>query len=259
MSILVLDIEAVVDGDLWTPPEDDPEQFAPAYAWVPVCIGCVLFEEVRGGPVVAKRIGVIDGGGELAVLSRFADTIEKCGWPTIVTWNGRAYDLPVLMLRSMRHGIPHAWYYQSKSTRYRFTEEGHTDLCDAMADYGAARRLHLDGMARLIGLPGKPAGAEAVTGKNMAAAWAAGRFTEIANYCMADAVQTAFLWLRWQLLTGRQGLDWYQAAAGNLLGLCERDPRLAGLVAGIDRPVLLLERAVIEAAPANDTAAEPTA
>src|SRR6266571_4794463 len=62
--------------------------------------------------------------------------------------------LPVLALRSLRHGVAMSWYYQGR-VRHRYTEEGHLDLCDMLSDHGAARQVSLDAVARLIGLPGK--------------------------------------------------------------------------------------------------------
>jgi hypothetical protein len=223
---LVLDIEAVVDSSLWTPPADDPEAFAPVFAWRPICIGLALLED---GPLGAdvKWIAPIKRADERALLAEFHATVCRLGRPTtIVTWNGRGFDLPVLMLRSLRYGFPAPWYYGVHRT---------------MGDFGAVRSLGLDGIARLIGLPGKPRGADEVTGKNVATAYAAGRLPEIVSYCLADVVQTTFVWLRWRLLRGEVTAAWYRTTARQLLDACDNHERLGGLVASIDRRVLLLE------------------
>ena len=47
------------------------------------------------------------------------------------------------------------WYYRDRSVRHRYSQDGHIDLCDWLADHGAARSSSLDALARLIGLPGK--------------------------------------------------------------------------------------------------------
>jgi predicted PolB exonuclease-like 3'-5' exonuclease len=239
MKFLVLDIEAVVDPTLWTPPDDDPTQFAPPYAWRPICIGLALLEG-DGKGIVTRRIGAIEIvlGDEHHLLVKFAELIVRLERPTVVTWNGRGYDLPVLMLRSLRHGIAHPWYYQQRDVRYRFSEEGHCDLKDAMSDHGASTRLDLDGMGKLIGCPGKFGD---VQGANVGEAYAAGRIEEIVSYCIGDAVTTAFLFLRWQLLKGAMGHDAYRAAAATLLFQCEHEPRLKEWCARVDQKVLLLE------------------
>ena len=74
---------------------------------------------------------------------------------TLVSWAGRAFDLPVLALRALKHGVPWGWYYGTKSIRYRYSDEGHCDLMDALSDYGASRSLSLNDAAHLVGLPGK--------------------------------------------------------------------------------------------------------
>ena len=231
--VLVLDIETVRDPAVWTPPADQPDAFAPPYAHRPIVVGCVLLERSGGGwrPV---RVGAISSAVERDVLGRFAAHLAAT-MPTLVTWNGRRFDLPVLMLRSMRLGIPSAWYYTGRDFRYRYTEAGHCDLADAMSDYGASPPLNLDGCAKLIGLPGKHG---PIDGAGVGRAFEEGRLDEIARYCISDAVQTAFLWLRWELHTGQLGLAGYQISAEALLEAAAVElPELAQL---IDRDVLLL-------------------
>lgn len=247
VRVLVLDIEAIRDEHVWSPPADQPDAFAPPYAWRPICIGAVMLAETDTGGLATNGVGVMDvpkdrgpDAWERALLLRFADLVDDLVGgkqaPLLVTWNGRAFDLPVLMLRSLRHGIAQPWYYRGRDVRYRYSEAGHCDLADAMGDYGASRSLGLDGMAKLIGLPGKFGD---IGGADVAAAFAAGRHEDIASYCMADAVQTAFLFIRWQLLKGAMTLAAYREAAVELLAACEADPRLAPLAALVDRAVLL--------------------
>jgi hypothetical protein len=59
---------------------------------------------------------------------------------------------------------------------------------------------------------------------------------------VSDAVQTAFLFLRWKLTQGACTTDEYRAGAAALLEACDHDERLGALVASVDRRVLLLER-----------------
>lgn len=266
MKFLVLDIEAIVDASIWTPPDPPdawqldgwvgrrgydgypldgvtaqpptPDAFAPPQAWRPVCIGMVLLEPGPGG-IVTRKIGALEEPDERDLLVRFGETVSRLAPVTLVTWNGRAYDVPALVFRSLRYGLTQGWY---PATRHRYNEERHLDLMDSMGNYGACRSLKLDEMARLIGLPGKPRGADEVSGKNVGPAYAAGRLPEIVAYCVADAVQTAFVWMRWSLLRGAIGLDEYRNGAAMLLDACDHDARLGGLVASVDRRVLLLEQ-----------------
>ena len=245
MSVLVLDIETIRDERVWTPPAAQPDAFPPPFAHHPICIGAVLLERVPGENYFrTTRVGVLEAGPELGlelreldVLDRFVEFVHERR-PDIVTWNGRRFDLPVLMLRSMRHAVAQGWYFGGKGMRYRYSEEGHCDLADHMSDFGACPALALDGMAKLIGLPGKYGD---IDGAGVAQAYAAGRIAEIGSYCMADAAQTAFLWLRWQQLTGRILVEDYQRSARSLLQACAATGRLDELVRLCDRRVLLLE------------------
>jgi predicted PolB exonuclease-like 3'-5' exonuclease len=246
-STLVLDIETIRDPRMWTPPPDDPDAFAPPYAHQVICVGCVLLEHgPRDEYARTVRVGVLEGAPELSaderereVLGQFARFVGERR-PDVATWNGRRFDLPTLMLRSMRLGICHAWYYSAQGMRYRYTEQGHCDLGDCMADYGAAPSLGLDGMSRLIGLPGKFGD---IDGATVGQAYADGRIREIGSYCLADAAQTACLWLRWQHLTGRMRLDVYQRSVDELLQHLVASGRADELVAHVDRRVLFLQSA----------------
>jgi predicted PolB exonuclease-like 3'-5' exonuclease len=235
-SYLVLDIETVPDRDLYAPPEaasggDRP--MPPLYACRPIVIGVLWLGEDLG----LKRLGTFgEGKDEAGMMTDFADFMGK--WrPTLVTWNGRGFDLPVLGLRALRHGLNFGWYYRNKDARYRFSEEGHFDLCDALADHGAARMTSLDGAARLIGLPGK----DGVDGSQVEGLYLAGQVEALRRYCLSDVAQTAFLFLRYRLLTGDITRDVYAFAATRLLADLEKDGRFGSLVAGVDRRRLCLD------------------
>ncbi len=254
MRFLVLDIETIRDERVWSPPPlqleiaagqlfpRPREVFAPPFAWRPIVIAFVLFETDGKSPPAAKRLGTIgapeglsDDAEERAILDTFSRACSN-DTPKIITWNGRGFDLPVIMTRSMRHAISQSWYYGNRENRYRYSEDGHCDLMDAASDYGATKPYSLDGMAKLIGMPGKFGG---IDGDAIAAAYSDGRHAEIAAYCLSDAVQTSFLWLRWLLLKGEFTPEQYAAAAGGLMAMCEQDARLAEFVKLVDRGVLL--------------------
>jgi hypothetical protein len=173
---------------------------------------------------------------EAGMLADFAEFMAK--WkPRVVTWNGRGFDLPVLILRSLRHGLSLPWYYREPGFRYRFSAEGHWDLGDFLADFGAARMSSLHGAARLIGLPGKE---EGLDGSQVEGLYRAGQIEILRQYCLSDVAQTAFVFLRTRLLVGEIDRPTYTRVATDLLGAIEADGRLARLVAQSDRERLLL-------------------
>ena len=142
-----------------------------------------------------------DPAPERRLVSSFREAMAKEP-ATIVTWNGRQFDLPVLAARALHLGVPWGWYYEERDVRYRYSTDGHCDLMDVMSDYGAARSMKLDDAARLIGLPGKGSATSVdhVDGSKVADIVAEGvvpvNQERIARYCLQDVVQTAIFFLR---------------------------------------------------------------
>ena len=236
-GFLVFDIETVPDLSIYTPPPANAgveRPFPPLFAHRPIVLGVLWLDE----NYEFKRLGVVgENKDEAGALADFATFVER-ERPHVVTYNGRAFDLPIIALRCMSHGIPLRFYYQDRDYRYRYSEEGHLDLADALADFGAARSTGgLDAMARLIGLPGKVG----VDGSQVEGLYNAGQLELIKNYCLSDVAQTAFLLLRFRLLQGALAPDRYRAVATALLDHFTADPRLAFLTTRIDRPRLLLQ------------------
>lgn len=233
-SSLILDLETVPDAALWTPPEppEDERAFPPLFACQPVVVGAVWLDET----LACRRIAIIgEGQDEADMLAELSAFITEHR-PLVVTWNGRGFDLPVLTLRALRHGLSLPWIYDDPGFRDRRSEDGHLDLGDFLANHGAARMTSLDGAARLIGLPGK----DGMDGSQVEALYRAGQLGTLRQYCLSDVVQTAFLYLRSRLLQGQLDRAAYHRAAAALLAAVQADGRLARLVEKLDRARLLL-------------------
>jgi len=234
-TYLVLDIETIPDRELFTPPEATSgveRPFPPLYACQPVVIGVMWI----GADLGVRRIGTFgEGKDEAAMMADFAGFMGKHR-PQVVTWNGRGFDLPVLALRALRFGLDFRWYYRGEGYRYRFSEEGHLDLADVISDHGAARMTSLDGAARTIGLPGK----DGVDGSQVEGLYNAGQIDALRHYCLSDVAQTAFLFLRYRLVSGDLDRDGYRHAASAMLASLESDGRFGRLLDGLDRRRLLL-------------------
>jgi len=238
LTYLVLDIETIPDRELWDPPEPagvpgaSDRPFPPLYACRPVVLGVMWLD----ASLAVKRIGTIgETKDEAGMMTDFADFMAK--WrPQVITWNGRGFDLPVLALRALRFGLDFRWYYRGEGYRYRFSEEGHLDLCDVISDHGAAKMTSLDGAARTIGLPGK----DGVDGSQVEVLFHAGQIEALRQYCLSDVAQTAFLFLRYRLVAGDLDRDGYRHAASGLLAALESDGRFGKLLDGVDRKRLLL-------------------
>jgi predicted PolB exonuclease-like 3'-5' exonuclease len=237
---LVLDIETVPDDERWHPPEDQQISFPPAWAHRIVVIGALWLDhgyrlkrfDVLGDPVPT---GTADAR-ERALLADFSKLVGKAR-PILVTYNGRSFDLPVIALRALCHGVSLAWYYREKNVRSRYSEDGHLDLCDWLADHGATRSGSLDALTRLIGLPGKTG----VDGSQVAGLYRAGELAAVQRYCLSDVAQTALLFLRFRLLQGGLSPELYRSATAALLDALAVDGRVADVLQGIDRSHLLTE------------------
>ena len=190
-----------------------------------------------------KRLGVVGdptgGDGtpdqrERNLLEDFSRFVGRAR-PVLVTYNGRSFDLPVIALRSLCHGVSLGWYYRERNVRYRYSDEGHLDLCDWLTDHGATRSGSLDAVARLIGLPGKIG----VDGSQVEGLYQAGRLDAIQRYCLSDVTQTALLFLRFRLLQGMLGDDQYRAATSALLDAFAADGRVTEVLEGTNREHLI--------------------
>ena len=195
-------------------------------------LGCLLLEDY-----VPKKLGIAgEKKREGEMLADFASWLGRSR-PTIVTWNGRGFDMPVITSRTLKHGVPMPWWYSDRNTRYRYTPEGHFDLMDFLADFGAAKSSRLDIYAKLIGFPGKVG----VDGSQVAPMVHAGRIDEVNAYCLCDVAQTAAIFLRVELLRGVFSRAQYTAYARGLLTFFESDPRLAPVVTQVDKARFLLD------------------
>jgi len=124
----------------------------------------------------------------------------------LVTFNGRGFDLPVLELQALRHGIPAPTYFARRARRF---DDHHLDLQDFLTNYGDFRiRGGLNLLLKSIGMPGKTG----IDGSQVQELFEAGRMDEIHRYCRSDVIQTYFLFLRVQLMRGRIDQTRYQKA-----------------------------------------------
>ena len=155
---------------------------------------------------------------EESILGAFSTAMKCQSGITLVTWNGRGFDLPVLSMRSLKQGISFGWYYDNRGMRYRYSDEGHLDLMDFLGDYGAARNMKLNDMAHLIGLPGKTD----MTGASvhdivksthevglLASNESQRKMDSVGRYCLQDAIQTALIFLRTRFHLGKIDRDEY--------------------------------------------------
>ncbi|MCA9581070.1 MAG: 3'-5' exonuclease [Myxococcales bacterium] len=238
-TYLVLDIETVPDRVI--PWDAAVDGFPPAPLHSVVALGVLWLDAdyrlrrmgVFGADEDPEGTAPVDEGG---ILQAFADFLGK-EHPHMVTFNGRGFDLPVLANRCLKHGVPFSAYYADRDYRYRFSDKGHIDLSEFLSDYGASRRPRLDSVAQLMGLPGKLD----VDGSQVQGMYERGLLREIRDYCLHDVVQTAFLFLRTELLRGIIDRETYRDRARALWDALAPAPRVAVVLDRSDRATVLLE------------------
>ncbi len=151
---------------------------------------------------------------EAELLRRFFDGIDKYT-PTLVSWNGGGFDLPVIHYRSLLKGVPAPRYWDNGDDDRQFRYNNylnrfhyrHTDLMDVLAGYQNRACAPLDEIATLLGFPGK-------LGMNGSQVWEhfqQGDIEGIRRYCETDVLNTYLVYLRWLLIRGELDAQTYAA------------------------------------------------
>ena len=151
---------------------------------------------------------------EKELIERFYNGIEK-NTPTLVSWNGGGFDLPVLHYRAMLHGVTAARYWDQGENDREFKwnnylsryHQRHTDLMDLLAMYQARATAPLDVVASLLGFPGKMG----MHGSKVFEAWQAGNIKGIRDYCETDVLNTYLVFLRFELMRGNLSREAHDA------------------------------------------------
>lgn len=136
------------------------------------------------------------------IVRRFWQTLTRFPSATLITFNGRGFDLPLLEMAAFRYGCCCTEPYLREG-RKRFSYL-HQDLLDWLGNYGALRPAGgLNLLSKLLGQPGKME----VSGEQVFAMHQAGRKQEINDYCMFDTLDTYFVFLRTRVMTGELTLE----------------------------------------------------
>ncbi len=164
-----------------------------------ITIALVNPDSQRGEVIYDNRHGDLDsleapegyevslfGGTEIEMLERFWEIIPQ--YDQIISYNGRNFDVPFLMQRSLVCEVP----VTTNLMPYRYRLDGkHLDLADVLSWFRATRPYGLASWTQAIGATSPKEGS--VAGAGVGAAFAEGRAREIAEYCLRDVIATAQL------------------------------------------------------------------
>jgi DNA polymerase elongation subunit (family B) len=132
-----------------------------------------------------KRVPTSDviRGDEKELLVRFWEIVERKR-PRLVSFNGRYYDGPILMLRSAQLGVAPSLNLCGN----RFNLSTHVDLTEVLSFHGSWREQYkLDYWCRRFDIE-SPKGS--IDGSQIARAYREGRIEEIGEYCLRDTRAT---------------------------------------------------------------------
>ena len=146
-----------------------------------------------------------DTEDEAELLGQFFEVIEK-RTPTLVSWNGGGFDLPVLHYRALLQRVqaPRYWEQGGDDPAFRYNNYlnrfhwRHIDLMDVLAGYQMRASAGLDTIASLLGFPGKLG----MDGSKVWPAWRDGDRQSIHDYVEHDVLNTYLVYLRFELMRG---------------------------------------------------------
>ena len=173
---------------------------------------------------------------EAELIRRFFDGIDKFT-PTLVSWNGGGFDLPVLHYRALKHGIaaPRYWDTGEDDRDFKWNNylsryhARHTDLMDVLAGYQPRANAPLDEIAQMLGLPGKLG----MHGSEVWEQYLGGNIAGIRGYCETDVLNTYLIYLRFELIRGHLAHSAWESEVARVRALLaqEAKPHLQAFLA----------------------------
>ena len=192
--------------------EKSGSEFLPIFWHKIVAISSVICDDY-GNFIKVGNFG--KQGGEKEILEDFLGFINRKE-PRLVSFNGRGFDIPVIMLRAMKYNLCAFGYYESenaaktkskwKNYRMRYSEKWHTDLLDSLGHFGSVRNLNLDGVCKMLGIVGK----YDVSGSDVYRLYYQDNdIDKINQYCQSDVLNTYWVYLKYAILKGELSIEDY--------------------------------------------------
>jgi hypothetical protein len=117
---------------------------------------------------------------------RIADFTDQ-----VITFNGRNFDIPFLMMRSAILQVRPTKNLMGK----RFDSHNHVDLLEQFTFYGITRKFNLDFYCHAFGVDSPKS--KGISGMEVKTLYEAGRIKDIAVYCSEDVSATYKLYKIW--------------------------------------------------------------
>lgn len=228
IKFLVFDCESVADGQAvkatrypgtdMSPSEaiarfrqdlmvESGRDFIPYTYHIPVA---VVVAKVRADYSLVELVSLDQPDHRPPVITQhFWTGWEMYGKPTLVTFNGRSFDVPLMELAAFRYGIKIPSWFNMQASAYqqhrnRYNLNSHLDLHEFLTNFGSTWfRGGLNLAAHLLNKPGKMD----VQGDMVQTLYQQGKVAEINEYCRCDVLDTYFVFLRSAMLMGNISLE----------------------------------------------------
>lgn len=130
---------------------------------------------------------------EKEILENFWDAIKK--YDVYITFNGRAFDIPFIRIRSAILDIKCSIELVTSRYRNGYKPNPHVDLLDELTFTGALnKKFNLDFYCKAFGIPSPKS---VLNGHDVPKLIKEGRGLEVARYCYGDVKATAKLFEKW--------------------------------------------------------------
>jgi DNA polymerase elongation subunit (family B) len=155
---------------------------------------CALYEIPGQTELVTRKEGnrTMISGSEKQILEKFWDFLGRDD--RFISFNGRQFDGPFLMIRSAIHGV----VPKRDLVGYRYAFHPNCDLREALnfsgTLYGRQVRFNLDLACKTFGIVSSKT--EGKDGRAVESMYRAERYEEIATYCLEDVRATCELYLK---------------------------------------------------------------
>lgn len=167
-------------------------------------IACLSVLWISQGKMTLKTLSLKDHT-EVEMLQTFFNAIDKL--PTLVSWNGKGFDIPVMTYRALKHGLSAPKLFAEHTGEMKYNNyinryhDRHTDLMLKTAMNGTYQKLDI--VATSCGLAGK----QAIDGYDVVPMVQAGEWEKLTTYCESDVLNTWLLYLRYLTLVGKMTFD----------------------------------------------------
>lgn len=179
---------------------------------------CAMYEVPGQLDLRMEKVGMRTyiSGSEKQILEKFWTFFDSDS--RFISFNGRQFDGPFLMIRSAIHGI----VAKRDLVGYRYGFHPNCDLREALNFFGTTNnrqfKFNLDLACKTFGV--ETSKSEGVDGRSVETWYRAGRHRELAEYCLEDVRATAQLYEKIAptlLMHNREFRDAEQRAAGKPL------------------------------------------